>query len=260
MSRMAHLELDGHRIGYQVTGEGEPVLAFHGTTQSGNAWDQVIAASPTARTWVNVEFPGSGESSMPDGPIELSGIVGDAVAVMDHLGHGSFHVVGYSLGAVTALQFAATHPERTRTVTSLCGWAVSDARMRATFGLWQKLITISPELFMHYAIVDGYTLPAIEMIEPIIDQAVALAATAVQPGSAAHLELDGRVDIEAALGRITSPCLVLGGVEDRWVDIEHSRHLASSIAGARLVELPAGHLVIGECAVEIARLLDEHMN
>lgn len=256
---MAHLALNGRRIGYQVTGEGEPVLAFHGTTQAGNAWDQVIAAQTIPRTWVNLEFPGSGESSMPDGPIELSGIVDDAVTVMDHLGHRSFHVVGYSLGAVTALQFAATHPGRTRTVTSLCGWAVSDARMKATFGLWQKLIAASPELFMHYAIVDGYTLGAIEMIEPIIDQAVALAATTVQPGSAAHLELDGRVDISDAITRITSPCLVLGGVEDRWVDIAHSRHLAAAIAGARLVELPAGHLVIGECAAEIARLLDSHM-
>ena len=256
---MAHLERDGRRIGYHVTGEGDPVLAFHGTTQSGNAWDQVIAASTARHSWVNVEFPGSGESSMPTGPIQLTDIVEDAVAAMDHLGHDRFHVVGYSLGAVAALQCAAGFPERVRTVTSLCGWSRSDARMRATFGLWLKLIAVSPELFMHYAIVDGYTVPAIEMIEPIMDQAISMAASTVQPGSAAHLELDSRIDIEDQLELVSAPCLVIGGAEDRWVDIAHSRHLADRIRGARLVELPAGHLVIGERAADIAALLDDHM-
>ena len=92
----------------------------------------------------------------------------------------------------------------------------------------------------------------------MLDAVVGMAATTVQPGSDAQLELDIRVDIEESLGRITAPCLVIGGIEDRWVDISKSRHIAATVSGATLVELPAGHLVISELADEIASALSAH--
>ena len=255
---MATFTRESRTIGYQTHGSGPALLAFHGTTQAANAWDQVRAALTQERTWVSFEFPGSGESSMPDGPIDLDTMVDDALALMTELGHATFHVVGYSLGAVTALRAAAMAPSRISSVTSLCGWSVTDARMRATFDLWRRLISVGPDLFMRYAIVDGYTASAIEALEPMIDAAAAMASAAVQPGSDAHLELDTRIDIEAHLASITSPTLVIGGAEDRWVDITKSRHIASRIRGAELVELPAGHLVIGERAADIAQLIERH--
>ena len=255
---MAVFQHHGRNIGYNVNGTGPAILAFHGTTQSGNAWDQVRASCTEDRTWVVFEFPGSGESDMPSAPLELDTIVDDAVALMSHLGHETFHVVGYSLGAVCALHTAAQHSSRVSSVTSLCGWSQSDARMRGTFDLWRRLIAISPELFIRYALVDGYTPETIAMIEPMWDGAVALAASTVQPGSDAHLDLDIRVDIENDLPLITSPCLVIGGLQDRWVDISKSRHISAVVPQATLVELPAGHLVIGEMAAEIGALVAKH--
>ena len=93
-------------IGYSSEGSGIPILAFHGTTQAANAWTQVHQACSANLEWVTFEFPGSGESDMPTGPIDLDGVVADAVALMNHLGHQRFHVIGYSLGAVAALQCA----------------------------------------------------------------------------------------------------------------------------------------------------------
>jgi pimeloyl-ACP methyl ester carboxylesterase len=141
---------------------------------------------------------------------------------------------------------------------SLCGWSQSDARMRGTFDLWRRLIAIGPELFIRYALVDGYTPETLEMIEPMWDGAVALAASTVQPGSDAHLELDIRVDIESDLPLISMPCLVIGGLQDRWVDITKSRHISAIVPHATLVELPAGHLVIGEMAADIGALVLKH--
>ena len=247
-------------IGYSLDGDGVPLLAFHGTTQKSDAWNQVRDAFPIPVQWVGFEFPGSGESSMPTAALELDEIVHDAVALMSHLGHTTFHVAGYSLGAVTALRCAAMYPDRVRTVTSLCGWAVTDARMKVTFDLWRRLIAIDPELFMRYALADGYTAQGLDALAPMYDMVVTMAATGVQPGSDAHLELDIRVDIEDSLNQITSPCLVIGAIEDRWVDITKARHLASRIANASLVELPAGHLVIGELAGDIAAAMGKHLS
>ncbi len=255
---MAVFEHQGRQIGYTVEGSGSPILAFHGTTQAANAWDQVKAACTESRTWVVCEFPGSGESSMPSGPIDLDEVVAGAVEVMKSLGFQQFHVVGYSLGAVAALKTASLFPSHTLSVTSLCGWSKSDARMRVTFDLWRRLISIDPSLFMRYAVADGYTLPTIEMLEPMIDTVATMGAATVQPGSDAHLELDLRVDIEADLDAISCPALVMGGRDDRWVDFSKSVHLAQRIKAARLVELPAGHLVIGELPGDVAREIVAH--
>lgn len=255
---MATFTHRGQTIGYQMSGSGTPILLFHGTTQAANAWNQVIEAANEPRTWVVCEFPGSGESAMPTEPIQLDDVIEGAVALMKNLGFHNFHVAGYSLGAVAALRCAALHSSQVLSVASLCGWSQSDARMRATFDLWRRLIAIGPDIFMRYALVDGYTLGALEFMEPMIEDVVAMASHMVQPGSDAHLELDIRIDIEDSLAQISAPCLVMGAVQDRWVDITHSRHIASVVSNATLVELPAGHLVISELSSEIAQLLVQH--
>ena len=256
---MAVHRVGGDLIGFEATGDGPPVLAIHGTTQARGAWDQVRAACPTTLGWVTVEMPGSGESSMPEGPIDLDRMCDGFVAVMDSLGHEKFHVAGYSLGAVAALRVAAMHPGRIESVVSVCGWSRTDARMRLTFDLWRRLIAIGPDLFMRYALVDGYTAGALEMLEPMAEAAVQMAGTMVQPGSDAHLELDTRVDIDDCLDRISARCLVIGGIQDRWVDISKSRDIAARVSGARLVEVDAGHLLIGERADVVANLIAEHV-
>lgn len=51
---------------------------------------------------------------------------------------------------------------------------------------------------------------------------------------------------------ITAPTIVVHGVEDRLVPIEHSRHTASSIPGAERRELPGvGHLSLGSHLPEL---------
>ena len=256
---MTTLNVNGATVGYAVEGSGIPVLLFHGTTMNRTGWDMVRAEMPLNYQYVLVEFPGSGESSMPEAPLEVDDLVNQALAVMDHLGHQTFHVGGYSLGAVAALALAAAVPARVLSVTSLSGWAVTDLRMRFTFGLWRQLIATDPKLFMRYAVADGFTLNAISGLAPMLETIVEMGATTVAPGSDAQLDLDERVDIGARLAAITAPTLIIGGAEDRWVDVMHSHAIAAAIPGARLEVLPFGHLVIQEGAAVVAKLLNGHI-
>ncbi len=258
---MSSFTFEDQVIGYAVEGAGAPVLLLHGTTMNRTAWDMVRAAMPAAAhlQYVMVDFPGSGESSMPVAPLTVQGLADQADAVMRHLGHDRYHVAGYSLGAVVAAGVAALHAERVASATLLCGWAVTDARMRLTFDLWKRLIDVSPELFMRYAVADGFTADAIAGLEPMLDGVIAMGGSSIAPGSAAHLDLDAVVDLTALLSAIVAPTLVIGGEQDRWVDIRHSHALVSAIRGARLAVLPAGHLVIQELATDVARLLHDHV-
>jgi len=262
---MATLGHQNHIVGYAVAGAplgtaGLPVVLFHGTTMNRSAWDFVIASMPVARTYIQVEFPGSGESSMPTEPLSVDGLVADAVAVVDALGVSRCHVAGYSLGAVVAAATAAHVPQRVASATLLCGWAATDARMRLTFDLWKRLITIGPDMFMRYAMVDGFTAASLTTIEPMVEQMVAMSATAVAPGSIHHLDLDRVVDISELLPKISAPTLVISGKEDRWVDPAHGKQLADGIRDASFTALPAGHLVIQELASDVAGLLHGHIS
>lgn len=258
---MATLTVGDQVVGYAIEGEGTPLLLLHGTTMDRAAWDMVRAAFPAdaGLQCVMVEFPGSGESSMPGAGLTVEGLADQAHAVMLHLGHDRYHVAGYSLGAVVAAGVAARHSGQVASATLLCGWVATDARMRFTFDLWKRLIDAGPELFMRYAIADGFTAEAIAGLEPMLPDVVAMGSAAIAAGSHAHLDLDIVVDIAPMLPEIAAPTLVIGGEQDRWVDVRHSRALVEGIAGARLEILPAGHLVIQELAADVARLLHAHI-
>ncbi|MEO6156963.1 MAG: alpha/beta fold hydrolase [Ilumatobacteraceae bacterium] len=263
---MATLTVGDQVVWYGTEGDPQassaPVLLLPGTTMNRTGWDMVRAALPAdaGLRFVLVELPGSGESAMPAGPLTVEGLADQAAAVMAHLGHERYHVAGYSLGAVAALGVAARDAEHVITATSLCGWALTDARMRFTFDLWKRLIAISPELFMRYAVADGFTAGAIAALEPMLEDVISMGAATIAPGSAAQLDLDSVVDISAMLESITAPTLIIGAEQDRWVDVSHSHDLASKISGARLELLPAGHVVIQELPGDVARLLHEHVS
>lgn len=258
---MATLDVDGQLIGYSVEGNGAPLLLLHGTTMNRTAFDTVRAAFPpeAAYACVMVEFPGSGESAMPTGALSVEGLAEQAHAVMMHLGHQRYHVAGFSLGAVVAAGLAGLHPGSVQSATLIAGWMATDARQRCTFELWKQLIATDKELFMRYAFADGLTAGAHEMMEPILEMAITMGAATVADGSAAHLDLDAAVDISGLVAAITAPTLIIGGAEDRWVDVSHSHTLADAIAGSHLEVLPAGHLMITEQAAHIADLMHAHI-
>ena len=258
---MATLDIDGQLIGYAVEGTGTPLLMLHGTTMNRTAFDGMRAAFPADAAYMcaMVEFPGSGESAMPTEPLSVQVLAHQAHTVMQHLGHERYHVAGYSLGAVVAAGLAGIQPDAVTSATLLAGWITTDARQRCTFELWKRLIATDKELFMRYAMADGLTARAHEMMEPILEMAIGIGAATIADGSAAHLDLDLVVDIAHLVSHITAPTLVIGGAEDRWVDVSHSHALAAAIAGSRLEVLPAGHLMITERAAEIAALLHAHI-
>jgi len=247
-------------VAYGDDGEGDPLVLLHGTTSSRISWDLQMPGLVERFRVLRPEYPGSGESSDPGPdarPLELNELVAHTIAVADHAGAEQFHVAGWSLGAVVAAGVAAAVPDRVRALTLVCGWARTDARMRFTFDLWRRLIETSHELFARYAFADGLTAAGFEAFT-VEGVEQLLPTVMVAPGSARQIDLDTRVDITADLPRITAPTIVIGGLDDRWVDIAHSRYLAEHIAGAELIEMACGHLIPTEQADDVTRILLEH--
>ena len=248
-------------VAYGVEGSGDPFVLIHGTSSSRVSWALQAPGLAEKYQLLMPEYPGSGETvdHEPTRALTVEELAAQAIAVADDAGAERFHVAGWSLGAVVAAAVAATVPDRVRSACLVNGWATTDARMSFTFDFWNRLLAVSPELFARYAFADGLTAGAhAAATNAGVESMVPDTAAAFAPGTDRQVDLDKIVDISAMLPKITAPTLVVGGIEDRWVDIVHSRELAEKIADARLVELPCGHLLPTEQADALTQLMLEH--
>ena len=121
----ATADLDGTTIAYVTGGGGKdngsdsaPVLLLHGFPQTRAMWAAIAPILAEGRRVVAADLRGYGASSRPDGIEAMSfrAMAGDMVALMTHLGHDRFDVIGHDRGARTAHRMALDHPDRLRSL------------------------------------------------------------------------------------------------------------------------------------------------
>ena len=105
---------DGLTLHVERDGSGPPLLLLHGFTGSTITWSTLRAALRDRFELLIIDLPGHGRSSAPTDPARyaLPRVADDIARVLDALDVARTAVLGYSMGARTALQFALAHPER----------------------------------------------------------------------------------------------------------------------------------------------------
>ncbi|MGE3618886.1 MAG: alpha/beta fold hydrolase, partial [Acidimicrobiia bacterium] len=105
---------DGRRLAYDDVGDpaGEVVVYLHGSPDCRLARhpDDGVAAALGVRL-VALDRPGFGRSSRHRGAAPAA-LAGDLEALADHLGLGTYRLLGWSAGGLAALAVAATTPDR----------------------------------------------------------------------------------------------------------------------------------------------------
>jgi pimeloyl-ACP methyl ester carboxylesterase len=112
------VEANGLRIGYEVHGSGPPIVMLHGAGSSGREdWSaQVPLFSKAFRLYIpDARGHATTRYDVRDG-FSYDMLVADLGAFVDALHLETFHLVGFSMGAMTALTWATRHPERLRTL------------------------------------------------------------------------------------------------------------------------------------------------
>jgi pimeloyl-ACP methyl ester carboxylesterase len=209
---------------------------------------------------------GTGMSDRPSGIATLEERIDDIRAVMDAAMSQRAHILGVSEGGSMACLFAATYPERTRSLL-LYGtrprwtrapdypWgptpdeAAADLERNAANGF--KTDWSSPE--MRRWLGPG---PAgdPEFIEGF-DRLRRMAAT---PSARIALsKMNQAIDVRAILPTIRVPALVIAKTGDPLVPPGCAKDLASRIPGARLIEIEGeGHL-IGDNGPDLSKVVRE---
>ncbi len=125
-------------IGYDRTGEGEPLLLLHGTGGSRRHWHPVIDKLAGHHDVIAVDLPGHGESDAPPphGDHSPVGYAARLAEFLDALGIASAHVAGDSVGGWTALELGRLGRARSVTAIAPAGlWARQDP-WRCVIKLW----------------------------------------------------------------------------------------------------------------------------
>ena len=113
---------DGVRIHYRVTGRpgAPPILLVQGLGADKHGWDlQRLASAPWYQA-IALDNRGTGRSDKPHGEYSLEQMAQDAIAVLDHAGVETAHVVGASMGGAISQIIAVKYPERIRSLTLAC--------------------------------------------------------------------------------------------------------------------------------------------
>ena len=95
-------------VGYEVQGAGPPLIMLHGATSSGR--EDFAAQVPLFSRAFQVFLPDArGHATTrwdPAAGWSYAALVDDVAAFADAVGLATFHLLGFSMGAMTGLQFA----------------------------------------------------------------------------------------------------------------------------------------------------------
>jgi pimeloyl-ACP methyl ester carboxylesterase len=115
---MATIHANGLQIAYDVIGAGPPLVLLHGASASGRETfaGQIPALAESFRLFLpDARGHGATRWDAVDG-FRAESLVDDLEGFVDGLGLRTFHLTGFSMGAMTALTFAVRAPERLRTL------------------------------------------------------------------------------------------------------------------------------------------------
>ncbi len=241
------LQVNGARIHYERAGSGFPVIFLHAGIADSRMWEPQVAAFAEHFDVVRPEERGFGKSELPAMRWSARG---DLLEIMDSLGLKPAHLVGCSMGAQLAIDFALDHPERVSKLV-LVGPGISGANFGKKY----------PELWADVKAADeAHDLAALNQAEmrlflagprrspEAIDQRLRdlfldMNATSMDSDfdSAPHDELD-----PPAVGRlheISAPTLVVVGDEDVPPVLDATETLMEKVRGARKAVIhDAAHL------------------
>jgi pimeloyl-ACP methyl ester carboxylesterase len=251
---------DGTRLYYEEAGTGTPVVFVHEYAADYRTWEPQMRHFARSHRCVTYSQRGYPPSDVPEDPAKYSQDLfrDDVIAVMDALKIDRAHVVGHSMGAMTALHVGIHHARRCISVTAAgCGYGSSpDPKMveqsRAASRETGKMFAENTmeEGARRYG--DGPTRQSQKWKDPrgYAHFIKMLSEHSALGHSLTMLNLQAKRptlwEMEADLKKFAPPLLVVVGDEDEWC-VDASIFLRRIAPTAGLLVVPrTGHTITSE--------------
>jgi pimeloyl-ACP methyl ester carboxylesterase/class 3 adenylate cyclase len=167
----------------------------------------------------------------------------DVRSVMDAAGSQKAALFGVSEGGPMSFVFAATYPERTRSITTFGSYA---RFVPGPGHPWGRSLEQIERQYEDVVANWGKAPVGLQLRMPsrVNDEAFKqwwtryLVRSATPRAANAFTRMNVQCDVRSALSAISVPALLLHRTGDRTVPVESGRYLAQHIRGAKLVEFP----------------------
>lgn len=247
----AYAEVNGARIFYQVTGQGDPMLLIHGYPLSGALFSRVRGALSAQYKVITIDLRGYGMSTAPGIPDTIGVYAADALAMLDQLGVQNAIIGGMSMGGPITMEMYQRAPGRFR------GMILIDTNVAAA-----KPFEAGEERgFAEMVQQQGSVDPLVPALIPIMltgatrmqQPALANYLTTVVKAASANAAIGGamalatRSDYMSLLSQVKVPTLILVGQADPLYPFEISQMMHQALPSSQLVIVPGGaHATIFE--------------
>lgn len=242
---------------YELSGpQGAPVVAFSnsiGTTLE--MWDAQAEALSANYRCLRYDTRGHGRSAVADRPARIADLADDLAGLLDAVAAPKAHIVGLSLGGMTAQAFALCYPDRVKSVTLMA----TAAYLPSAESWEQRAVTVCRDgmAAIGDAVISRWFTPSYPQASPEKVASVRDRFLQMDPrGYAACCRVIRDMDLRQDIGSIAAPTLVIAGAEDPATPVAMMEDIRARLAGSELVILPnAAHLLAIEQAGRVTRHL-----
>jgi 3-oxoadipate enol-lactonase len=248
-------------VEYVVSGQvgGPAVLLSNSLGATYRMWDTQLADLEREFLVVRYDTRGHGASPVSDAPFSIDDLADDVIALLDRLGLQSAHVIGLSLGGMTALRLAARNPQRVRRLAVLC----SAAQLPPATAWTDRaaLVRADGSRAVAAAVVQRWFTPAYLDSRP--DERAGwerMVASTPAEGYAGCCEAIAKLDLRDDLSGVQAATLVIAGADDPATPPAKLEEIVNGVANGRLLVVPrAAHLASAERPDAITPALLRHL-
>lgn len=235
---MPTIDANDLTIGYDVAGAGPPLILLHGATSDAarDFSDQLPQLTEAFRCYTpDARGHGTTRWDTAAGGYSADWLVDDLLAFADAVGLDTFHLLGFSLGGMTALSVAVRAPERLRTLVVI--GVTPDREPRAS---------VARRLMDPVRIDRSDPKWAADLARRHDPAQGPGAWRALLPAIARDVSTQSLLT-PRQIRTIDPPTLIAVGDRDPFVPVDHAWRLSRSVLDGRLFVLPdAGHEAFSE--------------
>ncbi|CUH41175.1 MULTISPECIES: alpha/beta fold hydrolase [Ruegeria] len=272
------VQLPDLTINYASAGTGPPILLLHGHPQTHVVWRKVAPHLVEAGYQVIApDLRGYGDSDKPESdpshlPYSKRVMAADQIALMKHLGHERFSVVGHDRGGRVAHRLALDFPDAVKRLIVLdiaptqTMYAQTNQEFATRYFWWffliqpdglpEKMIASDPEYFLRRHIAGQVkierSVDEVAMAEYLRSYSDPATLHAICEDYRAAASIDLVHDQEDQTSRVTAPLLAIWGeqsVVGELYDVKMTwQEKANDVSG---VALSCGHAIPEEAPEEL---------
>lgn len=235
-----------NQLHIEIYGQGKTIVLLHGWAMHTGVWRDFARQLAQHARVVCVDLPGHGRSPL-DQPFALPAI---ATAIMDALDEAPCYWLGWSLGALVALEIARQAPEKVRGLILLAGtpcfvqqqgWVGMDAALLDTFA--KNLAANREATILHFMALQVHGLMGAEQLlstlKTYLAEELSISPEVLQAG----LVILKNTDLRRVLASLSCPILAIFGTRDTIVPIAVATQVQqlSPLAQAVIIQ-KSGHV------------------